>query len=180
MEENVLLVRESIYSSARCFSTNSLKNYSSCYVDPEPLKPHTASRFIALDKCPGVRPIGIGGVSQRIMSKVILSIVRSDIQDIVGHLHLLVGQTSGCVAAIHASDNLFDKDTTEGVLLIDTSYTVKTLVEIFHYYWWINELLASSHAWCATTTEGDQLITFNSKILPFRTHSDPILYSFHK
>ena len=69
-------------------------------------------------------------------------------------------------------------------LLIETpsleSYTVKTLVEIFHYYWWINELHASSHAWCATTTEGDQLITFNSKILPFRTHSDPILYSFHK
>ena len=36
------------------------------------------------------------------------------------------------------------------------------------------------HVWCATTTEEDRLITFNSKILPFCTHSDPILYSFHK
>ena len=62
-------------------------------------------------------------------------------------------------------------------MLRKLTYTVKTLVEIFHYYWWINELHASSHAWCATITEGDQLIAFNSKILPFRTHSEPILYS---
>ena len=34
------------------------------YVDPEPLKTLTACRLVALDKCPGVRPIGIGEVAQ--------------------------------------------------------------------------------------------------------------------
>ena len=59
--------------------------------------------------------------------KAILSIIRSDIQDIVGHLQLRVGQTSSCEAAIHALDNLFDKDTSKGFLLIDTSNVFNNL-----------------------------------------------------
>ena len=42
---------------------------SSSFVDPEPLKPLVACRLIALDQCPGVRPVGIGEVSCRIISK---------------------------------------------------------------------------------------------------------------
>jgi hypothetical protein len=103
------------------------RRISSSFVDPEPLKPLTASRLIALDKCPGVRPIGVGEVSRRIMSKAILSIIRSDIQNTVGAHQLCVGQKSGCEAAIHALDALFDEDTTEGVLLIDASNAFNSL-----------------------------------------------------
>ena len=43
------------------------------YVDPEGIAPFTACRLIALDKCPGITPIGIGETSRRIIGKAILS-----------------------------------------------------------------------------------------------------------
>ena len=99
----------------------------SSYVDPDPLKPLTANRLIALDKCPGVRPIGIGEVSRRIMSRAILSVIREDIQAAVGSHQLCVGQPSGCEAAIHALNELFEQDTTEGILLVDASNAFNSL-----------------------------------------------------
>ena len=51
------------------------KRICSTYVDPEPLSALKACRLIVLDKCPGVRPIAIGEVSRRIMSKAILSVI---------------------------------------------------------------------------------------------------------
>ena len=85
-----------------------------------------AIRLIALDRCPGVRPIGVGEVSRTIMSKAILSIMRSDIQN-THSLQLCVGQKSGCGAAIHALDALFDEGTTEGILLVDASNVLNNL-----------------------------------------------------
>ena len=43
------------------------KRICTSYVDPMGLRAFVASRLIALDKCPGVRPIGIGEVTQRII-----------------------------------------------------------------------------------------------------------------
>ena len=40
------------------------RRISSSFVDPHLLRPFTACRLVALDKCPGVRPVGIGEVSQ--------------------------------------------------------------------------------------------------------------------
>ena len=61
------------FQSASCNLRETLagttRRICSSFVDPEPMKPLTAYRLIALDKCPGVRPIGIGEVSRRIMSK---------------------------------------------------------------------------------------------------------------
>ena len=71
-------------------------------VDPEGLTSFVACRLIALDKCPGVRPIGVGEVLRRIVSKTILSLVREDIQRAVGPLQLCVGHEAGCEAAVHA------------------------------------------------------------------------------
>ena len=45
------------------------RRIASSPVDPKPLMPLTSSRLIALDECPGVRPIGIGEVSRRIIGK---------------------------------------------------------------------------------------------------------------
>ena len=51
----------------------SLALVATTYVDPNGLGSFTACRLIALDKMPGVRPIGIGEVSRRIVSKAIIS-----------------------------------------------------------------------------------------------------------
>ena len=74
-----------------------------------------------------MRPIGVGEVSRQILSKAILSIIRSNIQDIAGSHQLFVGQKSGCEAATHALEELFEKDTTDGVLLIDASNAFNSL-----------------------------------------------------
>ena len=39
----------------------------------------------------------------------------------IGPSQLCVGQKSGCKAAVHALDDIFDEDSTDGVLLVDAS-----------------------------------------------------------
>ena len=53
-------------------------------VNPEGVSGFVACRLVPLDKCPGVKPIGIGEVPQRIIAKVILRVVGSDVEDAAG------------------------------------------------------------------------------------------------
>ena len=50
-------------------------------VDPSGLSAYVACRLIALDKCPGVRPIGIGETIRRIIGKAISVVTREDVQE---------------------------------------------------------------------------------------------------
>ena len=45
-----------------------------------------ANRLVPLDKCPGLRPIGIGEVLRRIAGKVFMEVVKGDVQESVGSL----------------------------------------------------------------------------------------------
>ena len=73
-------------------------------VDPQGLAPLLACRLIALDKCPGVHPIGIGETVRRIIIR------RSNPRDCKRrhtgcsrlHIQLCAGQLSGCEAAVHS------------------------------------------------------------------------------
>ena len=56
------------------------------YVDPAGIAALMAGRLIVLDKNPGVRPIGVGEVIRRIISKAVLSVVKLDILDATGYL----------------------------------------------------------------------------------------------
>ena len=87
----------------------------------ESLSAYVACRLIALDKSPGVRPIGVAEVLRRIIGKAIMSIVKVDVQQAAGHQHLCAGQGAGVDAAIHALRKVFDCDNVEGVLLVDAS-----------------------------------------------------------
>ena len=80
-----------------------------------------ASRLIALDKCPGVRPIGVGEVSRRIIGKAILQVVGDDVREVTGVRQLCAGQTAGTEAAVHATRELFAQPDSEGVLLVDAA-----------------------------------------------------------
>lgn len=55
---------EAVAMLARCISSH--------YVAPSGLTALTACRLVALDKCPGKRPIGIGEVWRKIVGKAIL------------------------------------------------------------------------------------------------------------
>ena len=82
---------------ARCIST--------AFVDPIALQPLLNSRLIALDKNPGVRPIG--ETSRRLIAKAILAVLRQDILNTSGCLQLCAGQRGGCEVAVHAIKELF-------------------------------------------------------------------------
>ena len=94
-----------------------------CYsfVYPQGIAPSLASRLIALNKCPGVHPIGIGETARRIISKAILVVTRRDIQDAAGSIQLCAGQLSGCGASVHPIREAFLKDDTEAALFVDAA-----------------------------------------------------------
>ncbi len=121
------------------------------YVDPTCVHPLLACRLIALDKDPGVRPIGIGETSRRIIAKGNLlqlndvvgdstvkeilkskhnwmtRVTRGDIQDAAGSIQLCAGQITGVESAAHAVQECFKRDDTEAALLVDASNAFNSL-----------------------------------------------------
>ena len=75
----------------------------------------TANHLIALDKCPGVHPIGVGEIVRRIISKSVLFVIKSDVLEAAGTLQLCAGHEAGCEAAIHSMCRIFHDATTEAV-----------------------------------------------------------------
>ena len=64
------------------------RRISTTYVDPEGLGAFTACRLCPLDKCPGVRPIGISEVPRRIIGKAVMMVIGDDVRNSVGSLQL--------------------------------------------------------------------------------------------
>ena len=98
--------------------------HGTTYVDPQGLAALTANRLIALDKCPGVRSIGIGEIVRRIISKAVL---KSVVLEAAGTLQLCAGHEAGCEAAIHSMCRIFHDATTEAVLLVDANNAFNSL-----------------------------------------------------
>ena len=96
-------------------------------IHPDDLSAFVAYRLIPLNKCPGVRPIGVGEVPRRIIAKAVLSIFRLDIQDAAGPLQVCAGQDGGCEAAVHAMRQFYAEQNVQGVLLVDASNAFNTI-----------------------------------------------------
>lgn len=91
------------------------------------LKCFRACRGAAFDKNPGIRPIGIPGAERRICCKAILSVTRDDLMEACGPRQAAAGLPGGVEAAAHAIQDLWDKDTTEMIILADAGNAFNTL-----------------------------------------------------
>ena len=85
-----------------------------------------ANRLIALDKCPGFRPIGIGKNLRRILSKVVCFITRSDAEEVCGSSQLCAGVQCSIEGAIHSVRDMFNSNDW-GLLMVDARNTFNSI-----------------------------------------------------
>ena len=81
-----------------------------------------AGRLLALDKCPGVRPIGIGETWRRAIAKCVLRVAGREASHACGADQLCAGLPAGIEGAVHAMQHEWDIHHMEedwGFLLID-------------------------------------------------------------
>ena len=60
-------------------------------INPAHFKELFACRLIPLDKCSGVRPIGIGEVLRRIIGKCVMKTLKVDVEESVGNIQTCGG-----------------------------------------------------------------------------------------
>ncbi len=98
------------------------------YVDPDLIEAFVANRLIPLDKGGGgVRPIGIGEIPRRVIGKAIMGVLKNDVAQAAGATQVCAGQEGGIDAAIHAMMQLWERASTDCLLLIDASNAFNSL-----------------------------------------------------
>ena len=91
------------------------------YVDPAGLETLVAFQLIALDKCPGVRPISVGECLRRLIGRAVVRCTKMDILRVIGDQQLCVSHMAGCEAAIHTLTDIFETEECEAMLFVDAS-----------------------------------------------------------
>ena len=77
---------------------------------------------------PGVRPVGVGEVLRRIVGKVVIGVIKDEIQEAAGPLQSCARLESGIEASIHAVKKAWDDPVTEAVLLVDADNAFNRLL----------------------------------------------------
>ena len=91
------------------------------------LLPYNSCRLIALDKWPGVRPIGFGEVLRRIIGRTIVKCNKIDLKRLGGDQHLYMGQKGGNEHAIYSLRAAFKNTDSKVILLIDAKNAFNNL-----------------------------------------------------
>ena len=90
-------------------------------VDWNDIRALMANQLIPLDKCPGVRPIGVGECLRRVLGKTMSMATGSDVVDICGIDQLASGLKAGIEGVIHVMSDLYEENAGSGwgLLLVD-------------------------------------------------------------
>ena len=82
-----------------------------------------ANRLIALDKCPGVHPIGVGECLRCVLGSVMRLVNGWEAQSACGAEQLACGMQSGIEGAVHAMSALYSDHSDDGwgFLLMDAT-----------------------------------------------------------
>ncbi len=114
------------HSVTLCNSLASVgRKLCSKYVDPIGLYAFNACRLVPLDKCPGVRPIGVVEVCRRIIGKALLKIAKWDILESTAGFQFCSGLDGGCEAAVHCMAKISESE--EATLFVDATKAFNSL-----------------------------------------------------
>ena len=91
------------------------------------LLPNSSCRLIALDKCPGVRPIVSGEVIRQIFGRTIFKCVKTNLKILVGDQQLCMGQKGGIEHAIHFLIAAFKDTESKAILLVHAKNAFNSL-----------------------------------------------------
>ena len=128
LDTNVICAAALSASRDLCTSLASVAiRISTSYVYPSSIAPLLACRLIALNKHPGVCPIGTGDKACIIITKAVLSITKPDIQDASGCQQMCDGQISGIEGVVHRAHQAFDSAECEATVLIDATNAFNSL-----------------------------------------------------
>ena len=82
---------------------------------------------IALDKCPGVYPIGVFEVVGCLLAKAALYVIQDDVQAAARPHKLCAGKIAGTEAAVYAVRSLFNYNDSDAILLVDATDAFNSL-----------------------------------------------------
>ena len=99
----------------------SAHSLASEYIDPSIIDSYVNCHLISLNKCPGVRPIGIGEMGKNIVGKTIAWALKMDIQETAGPLQVCTWLKSGTEAAVHFIRQQFQAESAEACILVDAT-----------------------------------------------------------
>ena len=88
-----------------------------------------AKRLVALNKCPGVRPIGIGEVGDRFLAKIMAEVTGDDVRSECNSDQLCSGIKGGIEGGIHGVREIFESNCEDGwgLLLVDAANAFNSL-----------------------------------------------------
>ena len=103
------------------------KNLLTKSFDNDLLESFTACKLLALDKNPGIRPIGVGEVIRRIIGKALVFGLKRDLKEYSSPLQVSSGYEAGSEAAIHSMKAIFEDDKRQGIILVDARNAFNTM-----------------------------------------------------